>query len=291
MIVRRFQVRKDACPSDPARHRPAMGRPRYLSRMLFSAVLPSGAVGSWSWAERTHGRLRRRDRIELARQAVLAQLERLPRPWRGVLLSESGSLALPDPPDSRLARAADARVRELSHPGLYAHCMRTWLFATMFAARDRVAHDVELLYLACALHDLGLVQAHDRRDPLAECFAVEGGRAARALLSECGESEDRARVVAEAITLHLNITVPARLGGEAYLLHKGAWLDVAGRSAHRLLPATLRHVVQRWPRDQLAESLLSASAAQARARPHSRAAFIHSLPGAARMIAANPLDR
>jgi hypothetical protein len=259
--------------------------------MFFSAVVPSSGVGRWSWAERTHGRLRRRDRIELARQAVLAQLERVPSPWRSGLTSGSGSLNLPDPPDSRLARAADAHARELSHPGLYAHCMRTWLFATMFAARDRVEHDIELLYLACVLHDLGLTQAHDRRDPHAECFAVEGGRAARAVLSEHGESEDRARVVAEAITLHLNITVPARLGGEAYLLHKGAWLDVAGRSAHRLVPATVRQVVQRWPRDQLAESLLSASAAQARARPGSRAAFIQSLPGAARIIAANPLDR
>jgi hypothetical protein len=249
------------------------------------------AVGTWSWAEQTHGRLRRRDRIELARQAVLAQLERIPGPWRSRLLDGSRSPRLPDPPDSHLARAADERVRELSHPGLYAHCIRSWLFASLFADRDRVEHDGELLYLACVLHDLGLTEAHDRRDPSAECFAVEGARAAQRVLCAQGESADRARVVGEAIMLHLNISVPARLGAEAHLLHKGVWLDVAGRSAHRLHPHVLREIVRRWPRDELAESLFAANAAQANARPGSRAAFIQALPGAARVIAANPLDR
>jgi hypothetical protein len=281
------EVRKAIYASDPANPIERPDLPSYAVCMFSSPH----AVGTWSWAEQTQGCLRRRDRIELARQAVLAQLERIPGPWRKSLLDGSRPPRLPDPPDSQLARAAEERVRDSSHPGLYAHCMRTWLFATLFADRDRLEHDPEPLYLACALHDLGLTDAHDRRDPSAECFAVEGARAAHRLLCAGGESEERARVVAEAITLHLNITVPARLGAEAHLLNKGAWLDVAGRSAYRLPNDTLRAIVRRWPRDQLAESLFAANAAQARARPRSRAAFILGLPGAARVVAANPLDR
>jgi hypothetical protein len=281
------QVRKAVCPSDPATPVERVQRASYALSMFSSP----NAVGTWSWAQRTHGCLRRRDRIELARQAVLARLERIPRRWRKSLLDESRPPRLPDPPDSDLARAAEAHLHDTSHPGLYAHCMRTWLFATLFADRDRLEHDEELLYLACVLHDLGLTDAHDRRDPSAECFAVEGARAAHRLVCADGESEDRARLVAEAITLHLNITVPARLGAEAHLLHRGAWLDVAGRSAHRLPPDTLRAIVRCWPRDQLAESLLAANAAQASARPRSRAAFLQGLPGVARVIAANPLDQ
>jgi hypothetical protein len=45
-----------------------------------------------------------------------------------------------------------------------------------------VAHDPELLYLACVLHDLGLTSAHDGHDAKAACFAVEGARAAHRLL-------------------------------------------------------------------------------------------------------------
>src|SRR5579859_3542935 len=44
----------------------------------------------------------------------------------------------------------------------------------------------------------------------------------------------RARTVAEAISLHLNIAVPARLGAEAHLLSKGVSLDVVGRRLHEI---------------------------------------------------------
>jgi HD domain len=246
------------------------------------------SVGTWSWAARTGGRLRRRDRAELLRQGVLARLSRIPaslsRP-----LADGLSFELPNPPDSALARLAEERVRELSTPELYAHCLRTWAFATMFAARDRVRYDEELLYLACALHDLGLTPAHDRADPTAHCFAVEGARAAHELVCAAGD-QARANVVAEAITLHLNVTVPARMGAEAQLLSKGVSLDTVGRRLHRLPRASIDRADGHWPRRDLSEQLVAATKRQAEIRPRSRSAFLVQL-GFARMLRANPLER
>jgi HD domain-containing protein len=242
-------------------------------------------VGTWSWAERTGGRLSRGDRAELIRQGIGARLGRLSARWERPLPTE-----LPKEPDSTLAREAEERARELSSPALYRHCLRTWAFAALFAQRDQVAHDAELLYLACVLHDLGLTAAHDRRDASAQCFAVEGARAARDLLRAHGETEERARLVAEAISLHLNISVPDRLGAEASLLSKGVTLDAVGRRVRHLPAPEIAQVVERWPREGSSAALLETTKRQARIRPHSRSALLSRL-GFANLVAANPLDR
>jgi hypothetical protein len=247
------------------------------------------SVGTWAWTQHTDGRLRRRDRAELLRQGILARLGSMPGPWRRAAFGADAAFDLPDPPDSSLARLAEERIRELSVPTLYAHCLRTWAYAALFAQRDKVAHDEELLYLACVLHDLGLTKAHDRLDASAACFAVEGARAAHELLSSHGVPDERARTVAESITLHLNITVPERLGAEAYLLSKGVSLDTVGRRAHHLPPASVRTVGERWPREGFAEFLVGATTRQAQIRPQSRSALLQRL-GFPALLLANPLD-
>jgi hypothetical protein len=246
-------------------------------------------VGTWQWAQRTHGRLGRADRARLIAQGVSARLARLPSDWRSRIVGEHASLEMPRQPDSALARAAEERARELSTPWLYAHCLRTWAFATMFAKRDRVKHDEELLYLACVLHDLGLTPTHIGRDPNAACFAVEGARAAHALLQEHGASDAQARTVAQAITLHLNVTVPVRLGAEAHLLSKGVSLDVVGRRLHQIPARATSRVIARWPRDGFVPELASATAEQARIRPQSRSALLQRL-GFVELIEGNPLE-
>jgi hypothetical protein len=247
-------------------------------------------VGNWEWAQRTGGRLGRADRAELLRQGVLAQLSRLPAALRRRVIRDTSPVSLPDPPDTALAREAEERVRELSKPPLYGHCLRTWAFAALFAQRDRVDHDEELLYLACVLHDLGLTEAHDGRDPSAACFAVEGARAAHSLLCAHQQPEDRARTVAEAISLHLNIQVPERYGPVAVLLSKGVMLDVVGRRIERLPEAAVSGVSAKWPREGSGELLLADTERQAEIRPHSRAALLHRL-GFTKLVSANPLDR
>ncbi len=247
-------------------------------------------VGSWEWAQRTGGRLSRVDRAELLRQGVLARLSRLPAGLRRPLIGNGSDLSLPQPPDTALAREAEERVRGLSKPALYGHCLRTWAFAALFAERDRVDHDEELLYLSCVLHDLGLTEAHNGRDPSAACFAVEGARAAQTLLRDQQAPQQRARTVAEAISLHLNIDVPARYGPEAVLLSRGVTLDVVGRRLERLPEAAVSEVIAKWPRQGSRELLAADTKRQAEVRPQSRAALLHGL-GFGKLISANPLDR
>jgi HD domain len=246
-------------------------------------------VGSWDWARATGGRLSRRDRAELIRQGVLARLSRLPGPWRDRLIKDARSFHLPNPPDTALARDAESRVRELSTPALFGHCMRTWGFAELFAQRDLVAHDEELLYAACVLHDLGLTPQHEGKDPTAQCFAVEGARAAHTVVLSHGHSAHRAQVVAEAISLHLNINVSADFGPIATLLSKGVMLDVVGRRLGQLPPSSVAEVVVQWPRDGSSADLLKGTLHQAKLRPDSRAALLHEL-GFTKLVSSNPLD-
>lgn len=247
-------------------------------------------VGTWQWTQETGGSLRRQDRARLLGQGVSARLARIPSQWRSKILGENASITLPQAPDSALAREAEERVRELSSPALHGHCLRTWAFATFFAQRDHVKHDEELLYLACVLHDLGLTEEHVGRDPQARCFAVEGARAAHALMHRHGASEDRATTVAEAISLHLNVTVPARLGAEAHLLSKGVSLDVIGRRLHQVPLVAVQRVEARWPRGGLAAELDASTSRQAHLRPQSRSALLHKL-GFAALVKDNPLEQ
>jgi hypothetical protein len=223
------------------------------------------------------------------RQVVLARISQLPRPWRDAFFGERANLTLPRTPDSSIARLADERARELSSPGLYAHCVRTWLFASLFAQRSRVRYDEELLYLSCILHDLGLTDRHAEKEPAARCFAVEGARAAHQVLRGGGVAEQRSRLVAEAISLHLNVTVPKRLGVEAQLLNKGAMLETIGRRAGQLPSVNLEEVVKLWPRNEMSD-LFVASAAQTATRPGARAAFMQNLPNVTELVLHNPLD-
>jgi hypothetical protein len=181
-------------------------------------------------------------------------------------------------------------VRELSSAELHGHCLRTWMFSALFAQRDRVDHDPELLYLACVMHDLGLTDAHFCQDPGAACFAVEGARAAHGFMTERDAPGDRADGVAQAISLHLNVSVPERLGPEAALLSRGVMLDVVGRRVEQLPPASISAVVGLWPREGMSADLLAATSRQAKLRPRSRAALLHRL-GFTALVDANPLDR
>jgi HD domain len=249
-----------------------------------------GTVGTWDWAQETNGRLRRRDRAYLLWKAALGRLAAMPAPLRAKVVPDGGPLELPDPPDSALARLAEERVRELSAPPLYGHCLRTWAFAALFGKRERIEHDPELLYLACVMHDLGIAEEHDRRDPTAACFAVEGARAAHGMLLANAAPPDRARTVAEAISLHLNVFVPERLGVEAYLLGKGVSLDVTGMRLRELPRPAIARVVKHWPREGSGAWLVGAMRQQAEARPQSRAALLMQA-GFARLTERCPLDR
>jgi HD domain len=247
-------------------------------------------TGTLAWARATGGALDRRARFEQLRHAVLARLAAM-GPDRRRRAGLSGSLELPQrEPDSELCRAALELCRETSSDALVGHCLRTWIFAALFASRDGIAHDEEALYVACLLHDLGLTPSHWQRDERARCFAVEGAFAAERFCLDCGQPPGRAEQIAEAIVCHLNVRVPLECGPETRLLHAGVGLDAVGRRAAELGSGAVAEVLARHPRTGMVDELAELTAAQAELRPESRMGLLTRL-GFQGLVRANPLDR
>jgi cyanamide hydratase family protein with HD domain len=227
-------------------------------------------------------------KLRFARQAVVAQVGGLPSALRAWLTDGPSTPLFDDrePPDTAVTREVLELARSSYDEPLLGHCLRTWLWAGLFAARDGVKADEELLYIACLLHDIALT---DRFRPVeAGCFAVEGGEIARTTLQSLGAPY--ADEVASAISLHMDVRVPRERGAEAHLLHAGAHLDVAGTRAADLPRQTIREVVTQHPRDGFPACFATLMRREATERPNSRAALLWHL-GMRLPLTHNPLDR
>jgi hypothetical protein len=224
-------------------------------------------IGTLAWGGATRGQLRNTERLLLALQGVRAVARTyLPS---GRTFSPPG---LAKPPDTALARRVDELLVATSPPWLVNHGRRTYVWAMALAQRDDLCIDGELLYAASQLHDLGLLEAYAPAP--GECFAMSGARAAEEALREAGMPATRARVVGEAIALHLNLRVALeRHGPEAHLLRAAAALDVVGQDA-KLLTRTFRDLtLAEIPRMNFKEQVIEAVEAQSVRSPHTRIGF------------------
>jgi hypothetical protein len=243
-------------------------------------------VGTLAWGRRGGGRLSLADRLALLGQAVALQFDAWAR-RRGAGPSPAAvDLAARRPPDTAVARRAEAWCREASPPFLVNHCLRAFAWGRLIAAHDRVAFDEEALYVACLLHDLGLTE---RGAPVAPvvCFGVSGGEAARAALLGAGWPVERVDLVAEAICLHLNVRVSLRHGPIAYLVRAASALDVIGARRGALPPAAVEAVLAAHPRLGFKREM-EAAARRYGLRPGSRLEFLFRRFGFGRLIAAAP---
>ena len=225
-------------------------------------------LGSLGWGRATQGRLSLADRLVFAAQAVeaiaRARWRRKRSPALPVMLSPI--------PASPHALAATAFCESVSEPWLVNHCTRTFVWATLLAQRDGLTFDAELLHVSCMLHDLGLSKVRARRPEA--CFAVAGAEEAAAFASEKLRWDDRrCALLAEAISLHLNLIVAEGEGVEAHLLHEGAGFDVVGARL-RQVPKPLRsEVLSTHPRLEQNARLSEVCAREADAHPDTRLGF------------------
>jgi hypothetical protein len=233
------------------------------------------SVGTLAWAERSGGVLRSGGRLRLVVGGVVGLIESGWGKAAGLGLAELDLVRTLEAPQSTVARAANELCAKVSPPSLYNHCLRTYAWAVLLAARDGAPVDREALYVASVLHDLGLCEAY--RTPDGGCFAVHGGREASGFLRRLGWPEARALVVAEAISLHLNTYVGSGFGAEAELLHQGAALDVIGLRFKRVPRAARERVVAAHPRLDMKRELAELMREQAHRSPQSRAAFLCGL--------------
>src|SRR5215475_15519367 len=95
-------------------------------------------------------------------------------------------------PDSLLAKEATEILREHSTDLLFNHSMRVYLFAAEQGRRQKLRFDPELLYVAAAFHDLGLIKKFSSQN---ERFEVDGANAARQFLTAHNISEDQVQTV------------------------------------------------------------------------------------------------
>ncbi|MFH8591511.1 HD domain-containing protein [Streptomyces rimosus] len=139
--------------------------------------------------------------------------------------ASAAPIALPGTP---LADAVMNVIRPVVTPSVFNHSIRSYLFARLAAGRLGLTagHDYhdDLLFAACAMHDLGL--ASD--GPHSQRFEVEGADRAAAFLIDHGVPAADADQVWQAIALHTSPGIAERRGTLCILLREGVALDFGG---------------------------------------------------------------
>jgi len=156
-------------------------------------------------------------------------------------------------PDSLLAKEATGILREHSTDLLFNHSMRVYLFAAEQGRQRKLRFDPELLYVAAAFHDLGLIKKFSSPD---ERFEVDGANAARQFLSAHKIPEDQVQAVWEAIALHTTPGIPKHMRPEVALLNSGVLLDVIGVGFDQFPAQVREEIVAKYPRTNFKERFI-----------------------------------
>jgi hypothetical protein len=158
-------------------------------------------------------------------------------------------------PDSALAKEAAQILREYSTDLLINHTMRVYLFAAEQGRQQKLRFDPELLYVAAAFHDLGLVKKFSSEN---ERFEVDGANAARQFLASHNVPEEQVETVWQAIALHTTPGITHYMRPEVALLNSGVLLDVLGKGLDQF-PSDLRdEIVARYPRKNFKRDFIKA---------------------------------
>lgn len=189
-------------------------------------------------------------------------------------------------PQTPAATAALSVADRYYSPALVNHCVRSYLWATMYAATHDIAYDAELLYVSAMLHDIGLTEAFDSHRLT---FERAGGELAWVFGTAAGWPADRAARAAEIIVLHMRDDVPAAADPESHLLQVATGWDVVGRRPEEFPPEARANVLARYPRHGFGTEFTACFVDQAARKPDSAAAVSLAHDGA-RRIAANPMD-
>jgi HD domain len=141
---------------------------------------------------------------------------------------DDGHRHVPEPfevPNTPLARAV-ANFAAGAYPAfLRNHCQRSYDVATLIAAAGKMSVDLEVLYAAILLHDLGLTP---RLHSSSARFEVASADAARSFAREHGLSPMRADAVWDAVVLHGTGGIARFKSLETFVVADGIGRDVTG---------------------------------------------------------------
>ncbi|MFJ9174074.1 HD domain-containing protein [Streptomyces sp. NPDC102360] len=192
--------------------------------------------------------------------------------------TRSDLTALPATP---LVDAVVDLIRPVEAPSVFHHSIRSYLFARLAADRTGLAvgrdYDDDLLFAACAMHDLGVASdgPHNQR------FEVEGADRAAEFLVARGRSTADADQVWQAIALHTSPGIAERRGTLCVLVRQGVALDFGGPLGSDHLDAVTDQEAEAlhtaYPRLDMIRSLTDAIVAQAAKNPKNAARY--TIPG------------
>ena len=225
---------------------------------IASREQPKNALGSLAWGEASKGVLNEEERgrvvekfkFVMTQAGIDADRRRL-----GLLKPKHIPLTALAPPDSKIVKDALAYAEETHVEPLLRHSWRTYYFGALIAAHDEIGFDRELGFTASILHDLGLTASANPR-PGDCCFAVGGALQARRFLMGKGYGRNQVDVIADAISLHLNIHVSAEEHGAiAFLVARGAVCDVFGVGVSRISSESIKDVIAKYSRAEVYTAL------------------------------------
>jgi hypothetical protein len=247
------------------------------------------SLGTRAWVERTGGKLAWHDRLTMIADGVRARAATQKRIKAGAKLRHC-EVADILPPDSAIAREAVAISEDACLPFLHNHNLRAYFWARLLDD-GRKRFDDETIFVALMLHDLGLTHAYRLEDDKEQCFTIVGARAVDQLAVKHGWSDKRAHVAAQAITLHLNVTVADRFGREAQMVRAGSGADVAGLGLDVLHKDQIDAVITRHPRQDFKQCIAAPLQREAEERPCCRIAFMQKKLGFGTLIRSAPMFR
>ncbi|MFB4262680.1 HD domain-containing protein [Nonomuraea sp. GTA35] len=178
-------------------------------------------------------------------------------------------------PRTDLALAAMRHARDIEHPAIFNHSMRSYLYGRFIGEQEgrRPGHDYddELLFLGCVLHDTGL--GDTGLSGSEQPFDIDGADHAVSFLTGLGVSPERLEVVWDAIALHLHPDVALRKRPEIALVSAGAGFDLGPHGPYTLPAGYADRIHAALPRLRASAALYDAIVAQGLAQPHKAPPF------------------
>lgn len=219
-------------------------------------------MGTVAWGRRqgafSKGRLTRGEKAQLifnmGRMVALEAADTL-LSRTGLMRAYGAELEGLQPPDTGLVRDALEFADDVQNVELMRHSWRTYYWALLLGGYRKLSIDREILFSAAILHDVGLAGGRPS-EPRDCCFVVSGAERCKHHL--VGKGHDRAKVhkIADAIGLHLNGYVSARLyGAEAHLLSRGAMCDVFGMGSKRIAGPVRQRILKDHPKGDMINAL------------------------------------
>ena len=227
-------------------------------------------IGDYNWGNKSKGEMNVFSKMKFAYDVILLRYEYKKQKKVNFDYNQKDL----NIPDSALIKQTIEFLKDTHQVYLINHCFRTYLFGYSIGRNENIKFDLEIFTIASLLHDVGLTSQHQLNNKNCNCFAVEGAIEAGNFLEKQNIEKDKIKTIQDVIALHLNIKIPINLP-EAYLLNKGASVDVIGRNLNSFNPEFLTKTLETYPRLNFKTEIDKVLTTQCNIRPNSRIAFLY----------------